>query len=322
MRTEEFTFPSADGRTTVHARRWMPDFGRCRAVLQIAHGMIEYIERYEDFAHFVTEHGCLVVGHDHIGHGQSVVTQDEWGYFCEDHPSDVLVEDMHTLRTMTQERYADCPYFMLGHSMGSYLLRKYLSVKNTDRLAGAVLLGTGYVPAVSTGFGIRVVNLMSKFTGWHYRSRLVAWLSFGRPYRKYDLLGKNPGNSWLTKDVEKVKQYYATPCCSFFFTINGYLGLYEAVQFAGKKENAKRISGRLPLLILSGADDPVGNNGVGVRKVCEMYREAGIRDITCKLYENDRHEILNETDRQMVYRDIMDWMMARMYESDGEKEIL
>lgn len=114
---EVFSFPSADGRTTVHAVRWTPEDGKYRAVLQITHGMVEYIERYRAFAEFLNDNGFLVVGHDHIGHGESVVSKDEWGFFAE-HPSDTVVADMHTLREMTQKEHPGVPYFMLGHSMG------------------------------------------------------------------------------------------------------------------------------------------------------------------------------------------------------------
>lgn len=308
MITENFTYASADQKTNIHAVRWMPESGCVCAVLQITHGMIEFIERYEEFAQYIVEQGFLVVGHDHLGHGQSVVSESEWGYFGMDHPSDLLVEDMHRLRTITQEQYPKLPYFMLGHSMGSYMLRKYLALKADDKLTGAIILGTGYVPLKTTKLGQRVVRFMARFKGWHYRSKMVATLSFGKPYRKFDLTGKDLTKSWLTKDIEKVKVYSDDPRCHFMFTLNGYLGLYEAVQFAGLKENANRIPKDLPLLILSGADDPVGDSGAGVQYVYDMYQEVGILDITYKLYENDRHEILNETDRQDVYHDIYAWL--------------
>ncbi len=125
---EVFSFPSADGRTTVHAVRWTPEDGKYRAVLQITHGMVEYIERYRAFAEFLNDNGFLVVGHDHIGHGESVVSKDEWGFFAE-HPSDTVVADMHTLREITRKEHPGVPYFMLGHSMGSYMLRKYLAFR-------------------------------------------------------------------------------------------------------------------------------------------------------------------------------------------------
>ena len=145
MVTSNFTFLSNDGKTAVHAVKWAPDSGEYKGILQISHGMIEYIERYAPFAEFLTAKGYMVVGHDHIGHGQSVASQEDWGYFCEGNPSDVLVADMHKLRTMIQEDNPDVPYFMLGHSMGSFMLRKYLAV-HSDKLRGAIIMGTGFIP--------------------------------------------------------------------------------------------------------------------------------------------------------------------------------
>lgn len=308
---ENFTFLSADGKTNVHAVKWLPESGEYHAILQITHGMVEYIERYDAFASFLTEKGFMVVGHDHIGHGESVTDESEWGFFEEDHPSDTLVADMHQLRTMIQADNKGVPYFMLGHSMGSYMLRKYLAFHH-ENLRGAIIMGTGSVPDRTTKLGLKVCSLIAKFRGWHYRSNFVRNLSFSKPYKKYDLTGKTLNNSWLTKDEEIVKQYYSNPKCSFIFTVNGYRGLMEAVLFDNQMENVKKISKKLPLFIVSGKDDPVGDCGEGVKKVYDMFKEAGSEDITWKLYENDRHEILNETDRQQVYEDILAWMTVRI----------
>lgn len=311
MRTENFTFLSEDGKTNIHAVKWIPDSGDCRAILQITHGMVEYIERYIPFAEFLTEKGYMVVGHDHLGHGQSVTTQEDWGYVGRPNPSDLLVADMHKLRTMIQEENPNMPYFMMAHSMGSYMLRKYLTIHN-ENLNGAVIMGTGMVPEAITKFGLFTVKFLAVFRGWHHRSKFVADNAFGKPYRRYDLTGKTLSNSWLTKDEEIVKSYYADPCCKFIFTLNGYQALFEAVLYDGQPENAAKIPKTLPLFIVSGQDDPVGDLGVGVKKVYDMYKAAGIEDITYKLYENDRHEILNELDRDNVYSDILSWMNIRM----------
>lgn len=308
-REENFEFLSADGKTKVHAVKWTPESGEYRAILQITHGMIEFIERYREFAGFLTRHGYLVVGHDHIGHGESVADTADWGYFAEEHPSDVLVADMHRLRSMTAQENPGVPYFMLGHSMGSYMLRKYLSLHG-EGLAGAVIMGTGNVPDQTTKLGMRVVKILAKFFGWHHRSNLVKRLSFGGPYKKFDMTGADLHNSWLTKDDKIVDFYYHEPKCSFTFTLNGYLGLFEAVLFDNQPENIARIPKNLPIFMVSGKDDPVGDLGEGVKRVYRQYQETGIRDVTCKLYENDRHEILNETDREIVYHDILQWMDA------------
>lgn len=310
MITKEFSFSSSDGKTAVHAVRWMPDSGEVHAILQITHGMVEYIERYAPFAEFLTGKGYMVVGHDHIGHGESVATQKDWGYFGEPDPSGLLVADMHTLRIMTQKEYPEVPYFMLGHSMGSYMLRKYLALHN-DNLRGAVIMGTGFVPTGTTKLALNVTKIIAKFRGWRYRSKMVANLTFGKPYKRYDLTGKTPDNSWLTKDEEIVKSYYSTPKCTFTFTLNAYRGLFEAVLFDCQLENMKKIPRKLPLFLVSGEDDPVGDMGAGVKRVYDMLQEAGIEDLTYRLYEKDRHEILNELDKETVFEDIFAWMSVR-----------
>lgn len=303
---EKLSFLSADGKTTVHAVKWLPEDGNYHAILQITHGMIEFIDRYKPFADYLTEHGFMVVGHDHIGHGDSVASQDDWGYMAEN-PSDTLIADMHQLRTMIQAENEGVPYFMMGHSMGSYMLRKYLTIHN-DHLRGAIIMGTGCVPDVTTKLGLKFCKLLAKMFGWRHRSRLMEKMMFGGPYKKYNMDGTEPANSWLTKDKEIVKTYYAEPRCTFKFTLNGYYGLMEAVYYDNQMENVKNTPKKLPLFFVSGQDDPVGDCGVGVKHVYDLYMQAGVQDLTYKLYENDRHEILNETDKEQVFADIRAWM--------------
>lgn len=311
MLTTNFTFLSNDGKTVVHAVKWTPDSGKYKAVLQITHGMVEYIERYTSFAEFLTENDYMVVGHDHIGHGQSVESKEDWGYFCEGNPSDVLIEDIHKLRTLIQEENPDVPYFLLGHSMGSFMLRKYLAFHN-ENLRGAIIMGTGFIPGNMTSLALKLTSIVSKLRGTKHRSKLIQSLAFGADYKGFDMTGEKPEDSWLTKDVEIVNQYYNEPRCTYMFTVNGYRGLFEAVNFSCNPENAAKIPKKLPLFIVSGQQDPVGGLGKGVMDVYEMYKTAGIADLTYKLYENDRHEILNETDRQVVYSDLLAWMNVRI----------
>lgn len=311
MNTSNFTFLSNDGKTAVHAVKWTPDSGEYKAILQITHGMVEFIERYLPFAEFLTSKGYMVVGHDHIGHGQSVSSKEDWGYFCEGTPSDIVVADMHKLRVLIQEDNPKVPYFMLGHSMGSFMLRKYLAVHN-EKLRGAIIMGTGFIPGNMTSLALKLTAVIAKIRGSRYRSKLIQSLAFGADYKGFDMTGEQPENSWLTKDVEIVKAYYKEPRCTFMFTVNGYKGLFEAVNFSCDAENAAKIPKKLPLFIVSGEQDPVGGLGKGVKDVYDMYKEAGMLDLTYKLYENDRHEILNETDKQVVFEDLLAWMNVRI----------
>ncbi len=311
MRKEEFGFLSNDGVTNIHAVKWIPDSGEYKAIFQISHGMVEYIERYEDFACFLTDNGYLVVGHDHLGHGHSVSRPEDLGYFTENNPSDVLIEDMNQLREIIQKDNPDKPYFMLGHSMGSYMLRKYLA-KYNQNLRGAIICGTGYASDAKTKFGLRVAKILSKMKGSHYRSKFYEKLTYGKSYKTFDMTGIDPSKSQLTRDIEIVKKYNSNPLCSYIFTMNGYRGLLEAVYFSCQQENVNKIPNKLPIFIISGSNDPVGDLGAGVKKVYDMFFKSGKVDLTYKIYEDYRHEILNEIGKEKVYEDILAWTNVRI----------
>lgn len=301
---------SKDGRTPIHAVRWIPETGKCRAILQIIHGMTEFIERYEPFAQYLAANDILVVGYDLLGHGRSILSREGWGYFAPGNPAKILVQDMHQLRLLIQKDYSDVPYFMLGHSMGSFLLRRYISSRGKG-LNGAIVMGTGYTDPRMSQTGITLANLLAKVFGWHHRSGLLTGIAFSAN-RRFDMTGKFPEKSWLTRDEKIAEWYYRQPACTYIFTLNGYLALFDMVKYCCLQENADRIRKKLPILLVSGADDGVGDYGRGVRKVREIYQRAGIEDLQMVLYENDRHEILNELDREKVYEDLLDWMQARI----------
>lgn len=313
MRKEEICFKSFNGESKLYAVKWLPDDGNYRAVVQISHGMVEYIERYEEFAKFLTDRGFLVVGHDHAGHGKSAEKEEDFGYFGNygNNPSDVLVRDMHKLRTKIQNENQGIPYFMLAHSMGSYMLRKYITIYG-DNLDGAIIVGTGFIAQPAVIFIKMLTKILAVFKGWRYRSSFIQQLTYTKPYRKYDLTGKDIERNWLTKDLEIVKKYYAKKECRFTFTLNAYMGLFCAVGYDAKIKNAKKIPKDLPLLMISGEEDPVGDLGKGVKKAYKMYKAVGIKDITCKLYPGDRHEIINETDRYIVFEDVYKWLRLHL----------
>lgn len=301
---------SSDKKTMLHVAMWHPE-GEPKAVVQIVHGMVEYIERYNDFAAFLAGEGYLVIGHDHLGHGQSVESAEDWGFIDSDNPSDTLTRDIHRVRRLGEKTAPGLPYFILGHSMGSYLLRKYLTYRGNG-LAGAVIMGTGAEPDSATMPGLMLVRSMAKLKGWRFRSEKVRNMTYSSPYKIYDVTGKDPENSWLTRDVDIVKSYYSDPRCCFTFTLSGYEALLSTVLFDNKKKYIRMIPDTLPVLFTSGSMDPVGNMGNGVKKAAALFTDAGIRDVTVKLYANDRHEILNELDRSEVYRDIADWFAEKL----------
>ena len=311
MIKEEYTFKSYDGHSNIHCVKWLPE-GQPVAVLQIVHGMVEYIERYEEFAGFLTEKGYAVVGHDHIGHGHSVSSDEELGIMDGAHPSDIMVEDIFAHYKLAKKEFEGIPYFIMGHSMGSYMTRKFLAVKanEIDGINGAIIMGTGQEAAVAINAGLAIINILSFFKGKNYRSAFVRDNTYSAPYKKYDCYGKDYGNSWLSKNVENVEKYYNDKYCTYMFSLNAYKGLVESTKFDRNPKNVAKMRKDMPLLVVSGADDPVGNCGKGTTEACEAFKAAGISDVTLKLYENDRHEILNELDRENVFADIYNWLEA------------
>lgn len=310
VKTEK-TFASADGKTTIHAQCWAPDTGVPVAVLQISHGMVEYVDRYDAFARYMAEQGFLVVGHDHLGHGGSVTSQDSWGYFTEGDGSHILVEDLHTLRTLVQQEYPGLPYLMLGHSMGSFILRRYL-MEHGDGLTAAVISGTGYKPELLADVFLAVCRVIAALRGWGCHSRLAKELFFSGAFHKFDMDGSRPEDSWLTNDAEIVRRYYAEPRCTFPFTVSGFYTITRLVKADQKPANIGKTPKELPLLFVSGDQDPVGDFGAGVRKVCELYRKVGQQKVKMLLYPGARHEVLNEVKRNEFWKDILDWCREQL----------
>lgn len=310
MNKHEFSFLSADGKTKVRAVEWQPD-GEPKAVFQITHGMIEHMDRYDGLGEYLSSRGFYVVGHDHLGHGKTAAVPEDLGYFADKNGDRLLLGDMHELRRITSEKYPDLPYFMLGHSMGSYFLRRYIATWS-EGLSGALIMGTGANPGIVAISGIVVCNVIALFKGWRYRSRFMEKMFFTGAFDKYDNDGGRPGLNWRSKDTA-VEQYCLNDYrCKFKFTLKAYRDFLKTILFDSKRSSAEAVSKELPLFILSGAEDPIGGMGDGVKKVYEMYRSAGISDVSMKLYDNDRHEILLETDKERVYEDILHWCSERI----------
>ncbi|MGI6511717.1 MAG: alpha/beta fold hydrolase [Catenisphaera adipataccumulans] len=300
MKKQEFTYLSADGITQIHAVEWIPE--KPRAIVQIAHGMVEFIDRYDNFARWLAEHGILVVGNDHLGHGRSVIDNEHLGYFAEN-GNDCVIQDLRKLQYSTREKYPGLPYIFLGHSMGSFLARQFISMYS-DSLEGAIIMGTADQPRAALEFLKTASALLAKKYGWMYRSPALTKIALGSNNKQFE--PARTRNDWLTKDEAIVDAYNANPLNNFMFTVNAFYNMAEGLEYADKHIYSIRKS--LPILFISGADDPVGKNGVGVKAVYDKFIDAGISDVQLRLYENDRHEVLNETNRIQVYNDLYEWM--------------
>lgn len=301
---KNFQIPSTDGVHELHVAVWEP-VTEVKAVLQISHGMIEFIERYDGFAQYLNQRGILVVGNDHLGHGQTAGCDEDLGYFCPKDMSKTVVNDLHKVTLAMKQKYPGVPYFLLGHSMGSFMARRYIMTYGKE-LNGAVICGTGCQPGAVLVVAKVLSNMIRFIKSDRYRSALIKKISFGAYNRKIKPLRTE--NDWLTKDTEIVDWYNANKYCTFNFTVNGYRGLFDVLTFIQTKKNVKKIPSRLPLFFIAGGQDPVGNYGKGVKKVYEYYKKLGVRDISCKIYKDDRHEILNELDKLTVYEDVAKWL--------------
>lgn len=302
-----FYYQSKDGQTQIHTIEWIPD-GKIKAVLQISHGMVEYIDRYDEFAKFLNQRGYYVVGQDHLGHGESVRSEECHGFFHEDDGNECVIGDIHELRQMTEKRFPDVPYFLLGHSMGSFLTRQYIQMHGAG-LDGAIIMGTGNQPLLLVKLGKLVCKIIAGWKGWNYRSTFVNNMAFGGYNKKF-----HPAKTsvdWLSRNEDNVKKYIQDPWCTFIFTLNGYYHMFRGMEQLAKKENFNRIPKTLPVLFVSGQDDPVGRFGKGVKHVYKKYRNGGISDASIKLYEDDRHEILNEIDRYDIFEDLYQWLESK-----------
>ena len=305
IRKEELTYDSRDRKTKIHAIRWIPE-EKPIAILQIVHGMQEYVDRYDEFARFMAEHGILVAGNDHQGHGGSVHEGDCYGYFGDKDPATVLVRDVHRLKKMTQQEYPGIPIILLGHSFGSFVVREYLTRYGTG-IDAAIIQGTGMQSLGLVRFAKCLATVIQVFGGPRYRSKLINHIAFGKYLDK--IPNAKTKDDWLSHNEISVDAYLKDPACNFIFTLNGFLTMGELVKRTQSADAMEDIPKNLPILLTSGAEDPVGDYGAAVRKLYEIYlNEHHLSKVDLKIYDGMRHEILQEVGRQQVFEDQYEWI--------------
>jgi alpha-beta hydrolase superfamily lysophospholipase len=306
VRKEELTYKSRDRQTMLHAIRWIPE-GEPKAILQIIHGMQEYIDRYEEFANYLAERGIIVIGNDHLGHGGSVGTKGTYGYFCKSDPATVLVRDAHRLKKMTQEDFPGIPCFILGHSFGSFVAREYITRYGTG-IKGAIIQGTAFMPAGTVKSLNGLVSCLQVVMGEKYRSSMVNNMAFKGYLKKIP----NPRTKfdWLSHNEASIDKYIADPACNFVFTLNGFKTMAELLKRIQDLDKMEDIPKKLPILITGGAEDPVGNYGEALEKLYGIYKnDLKIENVELKKYEGMRHELQQEIGREKVYEDQYNWLM-------------
>ncbi len=297
----------SQGVGRIHACRWTPE-GEPKAVLQIVHGIAEYIERYDDFAAYLNARGILVVAEDHMGHGQSINGGGIQGYF---HGGwFTAVEDTYRLLTDTRGEFPNIPYILFGHSMGSFMARTLLCKHPDSGISAAIICGTGWQSAFALPGVIKLVEAVCRKNGETVPNEKLQNLVFG----SYNAKVEHPRTpyDWLSRDAKQVDAYIAHPLCGFTASAGLLRDMMKGIYYIEQPENLAAMRKDLPVFFIAGGDDPVGSYGKGVRKAAEAFRKAGMTDVSLRIYPLGRHEILNEINKEAVYENVAQWIGEKM----------
>ncbi|MGM7685068.1 alpha/beta hydrolase [Cytobacillus sp. Hm23] len=305
MQVATFTYSATDSEQ-VYAKKWIPELSEHpKGIVQIAHGMAEHIGRYDTFAQVLVNEGYIVYGNDHRGHGHTANNEEDIGYFADTNGFDLVVADMFRLTNLIKEQHEQLPIFLFGHSMGSFLSRRFIQLHG-EEITGVILSGTGGDPGILGKIGARLAKNEMTRKGRRHRSKRLDKLSFGSYNKSFK--PTRTDFDWLSRDQQEVDKYVDDALCGEVFTSSFFYDLFTGLEVIHRRENILKIRKDLPIYLFSGTKDPVGNFSKGVSKVYEAYKAAGIEDVTCKLYKGGRHEMLNETNRDEVYEDIITWL--------------
>ena len=305
MRSDLYYDSCGAGR--IHACVWTPQCAP-KAVLQIVHGIAEYVERYDEFARYLNGLGYLVVADDHMGHGKSISDACPQGYFAGGWFS--AVADSYRLLQMTQKEHPGLPYVLFGHSMGSFMARTILAKYPDSGISAAVICGTGWQPRALLRAAIPVCEHVCRTDGEKNPSPKLERLVFGSYNRRVE--HKRTPYDWLNRDERKVDAYLADPLCGFTPSAGLLRDMLTGIAYIERAESLRNMRKKLPVLFVAGGDDPVGNYGRGVRRTAEAFRNAGMQDVSVRIYPLCRHEILNEINRAEIYEDIGKWLEKSM----------
>lgn len=300
----ELRYPSADGVHTIYAEIYTPKNVTARGVVQLAHGMIDYTGRYAALADYLTANGYILAGNHHLGHGNSVEDEADFGFFAEKDGLKHVLADMHTMNKKLRETFPALPIVLLGHSMGSFLSRLYVA-EHPHNVRGFIMHGTGGKNPL-VGMGMLVARLVKAFRGPRHRSGLINTLAFGAYNKRFP---KEEGhNAWLTREQSLVADRDTNRFTSFKFTVSGYIDLFTALRDCNAKSWYEAYPKELPTLIISGDADPVGDYGKGPREIYKGLMLGGASNLTLKMYEGARHELFNETCREEYFAYLVEWL--------------
>lgn len=288
-----------------------------KAVIQIVHGMAEHIERYDDFARFMVQNGFVVFGNDQRGHGKTMAKSGVPGHLSDHNGWKRTVRDLTHLREEIEKQYPEEAVILLGHSMGSFLARDYAQ-EFGDNLQGLILSGTGGKLGPTGYLGLLIAKMERLRKGKRGKSPFLNRLIFGKYNKKFE--PTDTPFDWLSTNEWEVRAYVEDPLCGNIMTAGFYVDLLQGIKKIHQLGNMEKMPKDLPVFLLSGALDPVGEEGKGVRQVQKLYKDRGIKDITVKLYPEGRHEMLHENNKEEVYKDILLWLEEKIRERSVKKD--
>ena len=303
----DFYYPSCGGGM-IHGCRWEPE-NKPIAILQIVHGVAEYAQRYDHFAEFMASKGFLVVAQDHMGHGGSIGDNGVKGTFYGGWFN--AVADVHRLLGYTQLEFPDIPYILLGHSMGSFLVRTLMCKYPKCGVSAVILSGTAWMHRGIINSGIAAATLAGKSKGVDKPNAFINKMMFGSYNNKIE--HRRTAFDWLSRDTKVVDTYMEDPLCGFMMTPGLAKDMLIGMLYNQEPENLAKMKKNVPVFFIAGSEDPVGNYGKGVKQTAQAFTQAGMESVSMRLYPLCRHEVLNELNKEEVYQNILEWVTRQTF---------
>jgi alpha-beta hydrolase superfamily lysophospholipase len=304
LKIDTLKIKMSDGKNVV-LHTFVPD-GEIKAVIQLSHGMSEHAMRYEDLAKFFCENGFAFYAHDHRGHGETAESIEEFGFLAEKDGFNRVVEDLATMIKKCKTDFPGKKVFLLSHSFGSFVSQCYIEKYGTE-IDGCILCGSAGPRVMLVSVGKFLSSIVMTLQGKTQKSTLLDALIFGSYNSKNQLDGPS---AWLTRDKEIQAAFDNDPLCGFKCTNEFFYHFLGGLANIHKKKNMEKIPKNLPIFIISGDADPVGEYGKSIGKLYSAYRKLGINDVSMKLYPEARHELFNELNKEDVKNDVLVWILS------------
>lgn len=300
---EEMTLIASDRTTKLYLNCWRAE--QPKAAILLSHGMNEHSARYDRFGQFLQEHGVSLYCHDQRGHGKTAA--GHLGHLRKGVDWNMMINDLFTIKKKVIDHETSCPIYLMGHSMGSFLVRRTVQLR-PSMFDGLILSGTGDGQGSAGKAAVKIADAACMLAGQEKYSPKIQSMMFGS-YNK-EIANARTKYDWLTRDMDEVQRYLDDPYCGYTCTNGFYHELLMGVQLANDPNNIASMRKDMPVYMFSGDKDPVGDYGKGIRNVEKLFADAGMQDVTVQLYPGGRHEMLNETNRDMVMADLLNWVDA------------